>query len=656
MKSKKILTLLLSSAILATSAAFMPGNKVYAATADTAATIDRLQGTDRYGTAIAISKAGWQTSDNVILATGGDFPDALSAAPLAKQLNAPILLVGKTLDSNVLSELDRLKVKKIFIVGGQGVISKDIEDALKAKQIVVTRLSGVDRYDTSLKIADYITTNFKTDSQVVVATGENFPDALSIAPIAAAKGMPIILTQKNAVSEEIKSYIAGKKFTKAFVIGGSGVVSDDVLKQLPNSERVSGLDRYKTNIAILNKFSSDLDFNEAYVATGEDFPDALAGSALASFKGAPIVLTGDTPDAATSAFISSKIDSIGKIKVLGGEGAVKSSAYQRLVVDTIQLNDLLKAVSNTANIKSMEGKSQITLKLDVNGLPQEEQQQINAVLPLINAAKLNITTKTNSNEDKTAVKSSIDMTLDSSAFPLQMGIWLDGDLSKDTPQFKEIIKMPAMLTAGIPEFAGKEYMVINSADLNAAQGSMGIGDYKQIAEMSKEFQGQFAKVVEGYLAEPSGHDFIAYKGAQTITTPEGSKNARVYEVKINNEILKSFLAYLGAENKDLSAIKDLNLIGDKGIVLTYYVSEDGLIISENAVIDLHIDLNKLSTLSGAIEPGTTPSEKVQGVIKAELDIHSDTYSINKSVNVDLPAVDASNSINYTDLLKYTPTK
>ncbi|HBM74479.1 MAG TPA: hypothetical protein DD429_02850 [Clostridiaceae bacterium] len=318
MKSKRFLSCLLS-ALFALSIVSMPSVEAFAATTQ------RLQGQDRYGTAIAISNAGWQTSDNVVLATGEDFPDALSAAPLAKQLNAPILLAGKTLDSILETELNRLQAKNVFIVGGEGVVSKDIQNKLEEKKLTVTRLSGNDRYETSLKIADYIADNFNAGNEIVVATGEGFPDALSIAPIAANKGMPIVLSSKDVLSDDAKSYIKDNKVAKAFVIGGTGVVSDKVMQQLPLPERVAGIDRFATNIAVLNRFAADLSFNKAYIATGNDFPDALAGSALASKTASPIILVDKALTAFMSDYINSKLPIIEEIGILGGEGAVSSS-------------------------------------------------------------------------------------------------------------------------------------------------------------------------------------------------------------------------------------------------------------------------------------------------------------------------------------------
>lgn len=321
-KSRKFITYALSFAVVISSI-IAPGQRAFASSAV------RLAGQDRYDTAIAISKAGWQVSDNVVLSTGEDFPDALCAAPLAKQLDAPIILSGKlSLSQKVISELDRLKVKHVYIVGGEGVISKDIKDALEKKQINVIRLSGKDRYETSLKVAEHISSHFPVSKEIVIATGQDFPDALSIAPIAAKKGMPIILSPKALLSDNIKAYIFQKGINKTYVIGGPSVISDNVLQALPAPSRIWGTDRFATNIQILNVFQNEFDFERTYIATGSDFPDALAGSALAPKTSSPIILISKTIPKVTKEYINQKSPSVGLFNLLGGEGVVSSSALQ----------------------------------------------------------------------------------------------------------------------------------------------------------------------------------------------------------------------------------------------------------------------------------------------------------------------------------------
>ena len=335
-------TLLIVSIIV--SSLLIPSSKVFATTAIT----QRLQGANRFETAIAISRAGWTTSDNAIIATGENFPDALSAAPLAKLLNAPILLVGKTLDHALENEINRLKVKNVYIVGSEGVVSKAIKDQLEGENLTVIRLSGNDRYETSLDIANYMFENFYISSEIAVATGEGFADALAIAPIAANKAMPILLSRKTELSEAVLEYITDKQIVKAFVIGSTGVLSDKVMQTLPSPERVFGANRYETNIAILKRFERDLTFDNIYVATGNNFPDALAGSALAPISLSPIVLINQIPAQITKDFILSKISIIAKVNVLGSEGVVSEAAIDDLLFRTKTL-DKTSSENNAQN-------------------------------------------------------------------------------------------------------------------------------------------------------------------------------------------------------------------------------------------------------------------------------------------------------------------
>ncbi|MHB1653906.1 MAG: cell wall-binding repeat-containing protein [Desulfitobacteriaceae bacterium] len=326
MSTKKPMSklILLTFLILSMTIFFLP-QKVYAST-----TLPRLSGSDRYGTAIAISQAGWDKSDNVVLATGGDFPDALSAAPLAKQLNAPILLTTKdSLSKAMETELQRLQAKNIYLIGGYGAISETLENELKGLQYHVFRIDGNDRYETSIKIASYIVSHFNVGSEIAIATGNDFPDALSMAPVAASDGIPIILSPANAVSDDLKAYLIEHKVSKVYVIGGTGVINEHVLQQLPNPERLWGADRYTTNIAILNKFSNSVNFDTAYVATGTDFPDALAGAALAAKSESPIILSSQYGAGISES--TSYNQKVNKIQALGGEGALTPSVLQNII-------------------------------------------------------------------------------------------------------------------------------------------------------------------------------------------------------------------------------------------------------------------------------------------------------------------------------------
>ncbi len=115
--------------------------------------VTRISGKDRITTSVEISKSAYTTSENVVLASGFNFADALSAGQLASALNAPLLLSSQNkLDSQTKNEIERLKAKKVYVVGGDNAISKSgVDTTLKSEKIDVTRLEGQDRYSTSQK-------------------------------------------------------------------------------------------------------------------------------------------------------------------------------------------------------------------------------------------------------------------------------------------------------------------------------------------------------------------------------------------------------------------------------------------------------------------------------------------------------------------------
>jgi Putative cell wall-binding domain len=296
-------------------------NKAYAASP----TIHRLDGLNRYETNLSIIDNGWTEASTVIIASGEAFPDALCAAPLAKANNAPILLTEKDgLNNATIDKLTKLKVKNAYIVGGAGVISTAVETQLNNLDITCTRLAGSNRYETSVKVAETL----GTDNGIVVASGENFPDALSIAPIAANMGMPILLSTKDTLPNTVNTYINSKDTPVSYVVGGLGSLSDNIKMSLKNSKRLSGINRYKTNLNIIREFENTLNFNSIYVASGSNFPDALSGSVLAANLNSPIILTDSTLPTDTSDYL--KEQNSERISLLGGTGAINKDIENSL--------------------------------------------------------------------------------------------------------------------------------------------------------------------------------------------------------------------------------------------------------------------------------------------------------------------------------------
>lgn len=298
--------------------------------------LPRIGGLDRYDTSALISQAGWTGSDTVIIARSDDFADALAGAPLAYKLGAPVLLTATDkMNDKTSAEIKRLQAKKAVILGGTGAVSQDVEQSLKNMNLEVKRIEGVDRFETAALIAREVAP-LGAETTVVVY-GMNFPDALSVSSYAAAKGIPILLTDTNSIPKSTLDAIHDLKVKNTLVIGGSGVIADDVLNELPGAERLGGSDRYSTCMEIASYFHKDTE--KVYVATGLDFADAVSGAALAAKQNTGILLVdgkqtkGDILPEGLDKFIQDK--GITGISILGGTGAVNNDTC-------IKLKDLLK--------------------------------------------------------------------------------------------------------------------------------------------------------------------------------------------------------------------------------------------------------------------------------------------------------------------------
>lgn len=306
----------------------LPASKALAVEANSDLEVTRIYGSNRYETSTKAAEKGWTSSDYVIIINGDNFSDALCALPLAKKYNAPVLLTSRdNLGKEVLNEIVRLGAKHAFIIGGTGAVSDSIISQVNEKGIKsVERIYGNNRYDTAVKIAE----KMGVIDKVVVVSGENFADALSIASTAANKGMPILLTNKDTLPDEVSSYLLNKNISASYVVGGSAVVSDDVKNKLPQPIRLSGRDRYDTNRRIINEFT-DIDFSKIYFAEGETgFADAIVGSALAARTGSPVILTNGSLSEESKELVKANIKTDSSIMLLGGEKTVSSSVTDGL--------------------------------------------------------------------------------------------------------------------------------------------------------------------------------------------------------------------------------------------------------------------------------------------------------------------------------------
>ncbi|WP_331496703.1 cell wall-binding repeat-containing protein [Romboutsia sedimentorum] len=257
--------------------------------------------------------------------------DALSATPLAKYNNAPILLTqANKLNSETKKEILRLKTKNVYIIGGKSVVSNSVINELKSMKLTVQRISGNDRYQTSLEIAKKLPNK---PSEIAVVNGETgLPDAVSIAPVAAEKNMPIVLASPNQGTKVFDQYIKDNNINKSYVIGSEVAVSNKIANKLPNPERIGGIDRNETNALILEKFYTSEELNNIFVAKDgmknpEYLIDALAVGVLASKEKSPVVIVGNDLNEKQQSLLSKKQPK--EITQVGGSG--NENAFNKLV-------------------------------------------------------------------------------------------------------------------------------------------------------------------------------------------------------------------------------------------------------------------------------------------------------------------------------------
>ncbi|MCM3742069.1 cell wall-binding repeat-containing protein [Oceanobacillus luteolus] len=282
--------------------------------------VSRISGSDRYQTAVKVSQDGWNRANTVVLARGDEYADALAGVPLAGKHNAPLLLTQSNKLTDVTEkEIKRLGAKTVYLLGGEGAISKSVENKVKKLGVTVKRISGNNRIGTASAIAKEV-----GGKKAVVVNGYNFPDALSVAAYAAQQGMPILLTQPNRLPAETKATLAN--YTETLVVGGTGAVSKGVMDQLPKPKRVSGNTRYATTAAVAKHFN--LNTKHYYVATGKDYPDALSSAALAAKNKSGVLLVNNGVPWQVRDFLQSK--KVEEVTIIGGKSSVPQGVQNRI--------------------------------------------------------------------------------------------------------------------------------------------------------------------------------------------------------------------------------------------------------------------------------------------------------------------------------------
>ena len=280
----------------------------------------RLSGEDRVLTSIEVAEKMKDTInvrkfDDIILANGNDFPDALSGSYLASELEAPIVLYRA---NHVKTITDYVKANladngKVIVVGGVNSVPETMVETLKADAGVagmeVVRLAGDNRYLTNLEILKYLPAAGK---HLVVCDGLNYPDVLS----ASATGMPIMIlnTKSGSLTQTQKDYLSAQNFAKITIVGGPNSVSNDFMAELrgyADVTRVYGATRVLTSVEVAKAFFPETD--TAVIADGWNYPDGLVAGPLAHIMGAPLMLISNSDYQGAKDYVEEKDVTIGYV-------------------------------------------------------------------------------------------------------------------------------------------------------------------------------------------------------------------------------------------------------------------------------------------------------------------------------------------------------
>ncbi|MEO6532788.1 MAG: cell wall-binding repeat-containing protein [Pseudolysinimonas sp.] len=307
----------------------------------------RLGGADRYEAAVNIadSRYGSTGAPVVWIAKGTDYPDALSAAPAAASQGAPLLLTDpNSLPAEVAQEIVKLHPTRIVVVGGTGSVSPAVFSRLGAlvPGVAEVRIGGADRYEVSRNViteAFVDAPGFSGVTRVYLATGRNFPDALSASAVAGRLGAPVLLVDglSSGVDQPTSDLIAALRLKgpgsaywlasqSVLIAGGPASVTDAYLDSIAQLRtiatgvaRLSGIDRYAASQTIAHEGTRDA--ADVYLATGLTFPDALAGAAIAGAEGAPLYVVPGTcvPQPVLDDIREYRAT---RVTLLGGEGSL----------------------------------------------------------------------------------------------------------------------------------------------------------------------------------------------------------------------------------------------------------------------------------------------------------------------------------------------
>ncbi|KLU67857.1 hypothetical protein DEAC_c02640 [Desulfosporosinus acididurans] len=363
--------------------------------------------------------------------------------------------------------------------------------------------------------------------------------------------------------------------------------------------------------------------------------------------------------------------------------------------------EIFNAALNMQTINSSHIQTTMNLHVSGQGFDPQVQQQIDSVAALLNNASLNFDVESTYNDQKTVGKSKAIVDVVTPGMKINIPVWVDSDLTGDTPSIKEIVKLPLIAKSSLPQLAAnKDYLVMNPLDTK--DSGLDNESLKQLLEFSKTFQEKEIDFLKSYASRFNPNFSTVANSTESISTDDGYKLVRCYEIRLNDQQFKDLIRYtvnnfsqdkeamdfvkdlvhstlqmsqapdkeksiqafdqafeqfdasktvfLATFNSQMDKLKNVTLLGDKGIDLKYYI-DNGYVIKESGTIDLKIDLNQLNQFMSTIDNKSSASDTPKGSLEMILNYNSDISGTNSPIEIQIPEVNAANSFNMTDLLK-----
>ncbi len=334
--------------------------------ADEKINISRVSGWDRYETTVNANKKYMNSANGnlAVIASGNDFRTALYGSYMASSLKVPYFVNPKHgVRSDILNELKRLNVKRVYIMGNYGVLDKSVDNTLKSKGIKVERFYDIrikedNKYSTFFIIEQINGLLFKeynnslVGNHSILINQNSYPDVLSVVPFASEN------MRKNAYYLTDYRYENRSVVEPIHIIGGKKTIPDYGM-----DNRICGSNRYKTSVEIAKAYETVFNkrVNTVVLVNGEDYPDALSSSLVATQNNGVVLLTQPNRlNEDTANYIKNK--DIKNVIIVGGEKSVSKNVE----------NELKKLKVNEETIKDNNSSYEVNAsKFDRNGIPMD---------------------------------------------------------------------------------------------------------------------------------------------------------------------------------------------------------------------------------------------------------------------------------------------